>query len=78
MKKLISFTLFLTLVLVVMLAKTSQAQVTVVKVKSGRIPIRHSVNYYWKWSPRFQCYVRVKGHCAHLGTRRSIRVRAIG
>lgn len=34
MKKLISFTMFLTLVLVVVLAKTSQAQVAVIKVKS--------------------------------------------
>jgi len=77
MKKLISFTMFLKLVLVVVFAKTSQAQVTVIKVKSGvAAPTRISVNGFWKWSPRFQRYVWVEGHWAHHA-RRSIRVRTI-
>jgi len=49
MKKLISFTMFLTLVLVVVFAKTSQAQMAVIKIKSGvAAPVRVWVNGFWK------------------------------
>jgi len=77
MKKLISFTMFLTLVLVVLIAKTSQAQVAVIKVKSGVVvPTRVWINGYWKWSPRFQRVVWVDGHWAYHA-RRSMRIQTI-
>lgn len=77
MKKLISFTMFLTLVLVVVIAKTSQAQVAVIKVKSGvMVPTRVGINGYWKWSSRFQRVVWVDGHWAYRA-RRSMRIRTI-
>ncbi len=78
MKKLISFTMFLTLVLVVLLAKTSQAQIAVVHVRSiVGAPTKIWVNGYWKWNPRIHRHVWIDGHWTHRHyARRSMRVRA--
>ncbi len=61
MKKLISFSMFLAIVVIVVVAKTSQAQVAV-KVIRISAPATIWVDGFWKWSPRYKRHVWVEGH----------------
>ncbi|MEQ1586003.1 MAG: hypothetical protein ABL895_09010 [Cyclobacteriaceae bacterium] len=75
MKKLISFSMFLAIVLIVVVAKTSQAQVTVKVRPCISAPATIWVNGFWKWSPSYKRHVWVEGHWVSRPVPRKVRAR---
>ncbi|NOS56654.1 MAG: hypothetical protein HOP37_10425 [Cyclobacteriaceae bacterium] len=79
MKKLISFSIFLAIVLLILGANAAYAQRVIVTRSTVLLPApanaRMATNGYWKWSPRFQKYIWVTHSRTRLRLHRGYRVR---
>ncbi len=76
MKRVITLSVFITLVLIVMLAKTSHAQRRVIYAHaSPTATLRIWTPGFWKWSPRQQRYVWVDGYWSVRHPRKAVYVR---
>lgn len=75
MKRVITLTVFITLVLIVMLAKTSQAHKRITHVQTAPPAMRIWVPGFWKWSPRLHRHVWVDGRWVATHPRKVVYVR---
>ncbi len=79
MKKFISLSIFLAIVLILIGVNSANAQRVIVTRSTVLVPApanaRMSTSGYWKWSPRFQKYIWVTHSRARLRVHRGYRVR---
>ena len=81
MKKLLSFSLFVAILLLMLIgAKSAQAQRVIITRSTVMIPSTPNGNLtstqgYWKWSPRFQKYIWVTHPKVRFRFHRGYRVR---
>ncbi|MCA4896180.1 MAG: hypothetical protein ING84_14370 [Cytophagales bacterium] len=79
MKKCISLSIFLAIVLILIGVYSANAQRVIVTRSTVLVPApanaRMSTNGYWKWSPRFQKYIWVTHSRTRLRVHRGYRVR---
>ncbi len=79
MKKCISLSIFLAMVLILIGVYSANAQRVIVTRSTVLVPApanaRMSTNGYWKWSPRFQKYIWVTHSRTRLRVHRGYRVR---
>lgn len=74
MKKLVSLSIFITLLLVVLLAKTTQAE-SKIHPRPHAVKAKVWMTGFWKWSPRLHRYVWNDGYWTVKHPHRAVYIR---